>query len=572
MHLRSPLIRHLILAWWVGLAASVCGKNILTHTDPMGEKLAITCPFDEAPNWCFLPMELQAENPGKNPADWQVSVSSADYFSGLNLHSSVGFRARPLDASRGSALVPMGSVTLAGNSFNSYNNFVRVEATRSGGGTGTSSINTNTRGSSQSYGSRTALLTAGVGGRLGPSSGTLFNHSQAPGDWRAYCGFHSLYISDTEWGELMPAARTAIKHWIRLGGRLLVMRTAAGKSLAEMGLPKSDSGQDTGGVSLGIVEETTNGDRSGLQGDNEKAMANDWVVRATSGLAVREWQGRDRSAFATPSAKVAAGFMLVVVLVFAILVGPLNVFVFAAARRRHRLFVTTPLISLAAGGLLVVSVILSDGIGGQGMRYVWLESGPGNDNTNYLVQHQHSRCGAMFATGFEIPEDAFFAPMMLDSGELSGSLTINLEPGKVKAGGPWFSSRRSQSFFLAAARPGRGRIEKSGPDERPVLTSAFDFPIDRIFWLAADGQTWWQAGAMAQGTATALQPCTAEEVQRALAAAAAHAPPEYGRDLTSAIRRPGYFLALANAITAIETHQSIRWQTHGFVTGPVVTP
>jgi hypothetical protein len=29
---------------------------------------------------------------------------------------------------------------------------------------------------------------------------------------------------------------------------------------------------------------------------------------------------------------------------------------------------------------------------------------------------------------------------------------------------------------------------------------------------------------------------------------------------------------LANHIAAIETHQGIRWQTHGFVTGPVATP
>ena len=72
-------------------------------------------------------------------------------------------------------------------------------------------------------------------------------------------------------------------------------------------------------------------------------------------------------------------------------------------------------------------------------------------------------------------------------------------------------------------------------------------------------------------TSTALQPCTAAEVKQAVEAATARAPSEYGRDLASATRRPGCFFALANNITAIETHKSIRWQTHGFVTGPVVT-
>lgn len=577
MHPRSSLIHPLMLALWMGLSSIGCGKTILSHTEPMRESLLIDCPFEETPSWCFLPLEIQANNPGKRPADWQVSVSSQNYMSGMSFRSSFGFQARAGDVSRGTALVPTGNPGMSASGY-SGGYYVILEAARAGGGSGRGTLSNGS--TSRSDASRITLITQEAGKLLGQSFGTLFNHGQAPGDWRAYCGFHSLYISDNEWGDLMPASRTAIKHWMRLGGHLYLMRSGPGKSLAEMGLPKSDLGPDTGAVSRGSLGETKGGDIPGTSGGEipghngitENAMAGNWVVRATSGEAVREWQRRDGSTFATPSATLAAGFMLVVVVVFAVLVGPLNVFVFAAARRRHRLFVTTPLISLAAGGLLVVSVILSDGIGGKGVRYVWMESGPASDNTNYLVQHQHSRCGAMFATGFEIPEDAFFAPMVLASGELAGTFAVDLEAGKVKAGGPWFSSRRSQNFFLAAARPGRGRIEQTGTAEQPVLTSAFDFPIDRIFWLAPDGKTWWQAGAMAQGTASALQPCTAEEVQKALDAAAALAPLEYGRDLTEATRRPGYFLALANGITAIETHQSIHWQTHGFVTGPVVTP
>lgn len=97
-------------------------------------------------------------------------------------------------------------------------------------------------------------------------------------------------------------------------------------------------------------------------------------------------------------------------LVFAVLVGPVNLFVLAPARRRHRLFFATPLISLGAAGLLVLAVILSDGTGGKGERFVWMENVP-EENVSYLQQYQYSRCEAMFSTGFEIPKAAFFAPM-----------------------------------------------------------------------------------------------------------------------------------------------------------------
>lgn len=551
----------LAIILWIGIVSSVCGKEILSHTEPMGEKIVISCAFEEPPEWCFLPMEIQAENPGKQSADWRVSVSSRSYPSDTNLRGGANFRAPAGVATRGSALIPMGNVG-AGSYYDT--NYVTIEAARSGGGTGRTGISTSSRSSSELVKATLITVEAMV-------KGQNFNPGQAPGDWRAYNGFHSLYISESEWGELTPAARTAIKHWIRLGGHLHLAWKDPDKRRPKIGLPKSDSGPECGAVSRGSIDEVKVGDRL-EERENAKAMENDWAVRAFTGDALREWERRDASTFATPSAQLAAGFMLFVVVGFAILVGPLNVFVFAAARRRHRLFITTPLISLGAGGLLVVSVILSDGIGGKGVRYVWMESAPAGENTNYLVQHQHSRCGAMFSTGFEIPEDAYFAPMVLEAGDLSGNLAVELEPGKVRASGPWFSSRRSQNFYLAAARPGRGRIEKSGTDERPVLTSAFDFPIDRIFWLAADGKTWWQAGALAQGTATALQPCTAAEVQNALDAATTLAPPEYGRDLTTSTRRPGYFLAMASRISAIETHKGIRWQTHGFVTGPVMHP
>jgi len=569
MHTRCSLIQPLMLALWAGLVSIVCGKGILTYTEPMGEKIVLSCPFEETPDWCFLPVEIQTENPGRRPADWRVSVTPMAFSSGALVRGGFDFQARAGDVSRGSALIPTGNVS-AGSGYGG--NYVMFEAARAGGGSGRGNLNSRSSSSSSPVMARGTLVAQALSS-LGFPKSTIFNPAQAPGDWRAYCGYHNLYLTDPEWEAMTPAARTAIKHWIRLGGHLNLVRITPGRSLVEMGLPKADSGQETGAVSRGFTVEQKQAriDESGMK-HNAAAAAKDWVVRATSGNAIREWAQRDKSSFAVPSAKLAAGFMLVVVVVFAILVGPLNVFVFAAARRRHRLFLTTPLISLAAGGLLVVSVILSDGIGGKGTRYVWMESGPGGDNTNYLVQHQHSRCGAMFSTGFEIPEDAFFAPMITESRELTGNLSVELEAGKVRAGGPWFSSRRSQNFYLAAARPGRGRIEQSGPAERPVLTSAFDFPIDRIFWLAPDGKTWWQAGALAQGTATTLAPCTEAEVQQALAAATALAPPEYGWDLATATRRPGYFLALANHIAAIETHQSIRWQTHGFVTGPVVNP
>lgn len=555
---RFLLPRPLALALWLAaLAASAGGNDLVRHSEPSGEMFTATCPFSAVPRWSFLPVEIEAENPGPRPANWRITSSTRDFSSGATLRSNAAFRARPVDISRASLLIPTGGLGSADRG-----GYTQFEAELAGGsGRGRGNANRNPLS-----GSSAVLMTAGASSELS-FKGAAFQSSQAPSDWRAYCGFHSLYLTPPEWEAMAPAARSAIKHWIRGGGQLVRVSANPGEKLTGLDLPLTDPAGPGSALSRGRVTDIQSG---GFINTNKDPT--DWAVRATSGTAIGSWEKRDPAAFATPSAKVAAGLMLSVVVVFAVLVGPINVFMLAPARRRHRLFVTTPLISLAAGGLLVVAVVLSDGIGGKGQRYVWLESAPPGENTHYLVQHQQSRCGVMLTTGFEIPEDAFLAPMSLERGELSGDLSLELAPGKVMAGGPWFSSRRAQNFFLSAARPARGRIEKSGPDEQPVLTSAFEFPIERIFWLAADGKSWWQAGALVQGTATPLQPCTAEVVQQTLKEATARAPLEYARDLTTASLRPGCFLAMAKGITAIETHQRIRWQTHGFVTGPAVAP
>lgn len=147
---------------------------------------------------------------------------------------------------------------------------------------------------------------------------------------------------------------------------------------------------------------------------------------------------------------------------------------------------------------------------------------------------------------------------------------MRLEADRVVAGGSWFSSRRSQGFYLAAARP--GRIEAGGSADQPLLTSTFEFPLERLFWLAADRKTWWQAGEVPQGKGVALSPCSEGDVRAALQDATGDAPPEFQGFLKIALERPGHFVALASKPAAIETHRGIRWQTHGIVAGRVVVP
>ena len=65
--------------------------------------------------------------------------------------------------------------------------------------------------------------------------------------------------------------------------------------------------------------------------------------------------------------------IILILIIFSIIVGPVNLFVFAKSGRRHRLFFTTPLISLIAALLVLTFILFEDGVGGQGRRMLVMD-------------------------------------------------------------------------------------------------------------------------------------------------------------------------------------------------------
>src|SRR5690606_18267044 len=119
------------------------------------------------------------------------------------------------------------------------------------------------------------------------------------------------------------------------------------------------------------------------------------------------------------------GLFVVVLIAFGLLVGPVNLFVFAKSGQRHRLFITTPIISLATCALLILLILIQDGTGGRGERIVLMEVRPDADeNRAYLHQEQVSRTGVLLGSSFELKESAVISPV-----PLADSPWTRLKPG-----------------------------------------------------------------------------------------------------------------------------------------------
>ena len=259
-----------------------------------------------------------------------------------------------------------------------------------------------------------------------------------------------------------------------------------------------------------------------------------------------------------------------ILVAFGVLVGPVNLFVFAKAGRRHRLFFTTPLISLGASVLLVLLILFQDGTGGRGSRHVLvnLESG---DTAAYLTQFQASRTGVLFSSAFEAP-NTYAAQAALGASpwsavSIGGSESLRYSLDDDVFGGDWFQSRREHGHLLQTVRPTRARIElkgRIGESKAPTIVSSLGFNLDELYFKDATGLLWKSAGVVKTGQRVTLQAIEGPEMHPFLTANTLW----INRQL---LGEPGHFVASAKEAPGltIQTHKSIDWADRVLIFGPV---
>jgi hypothetical protein len=185
--------------------------------------------------------------------------------------------------------------------------------------------------------------------------------------------------------------------------------------------------------------------------------------------------------------------LVIGLLVFALLVGPVNFFVFAPPGRRHRLFVTVPALSLLASLGLGAGIVIGDGFGGQGARRALVVLLPA-ENKAAVFQEQVARTGVLLGGEFPLAADtAAGVPPADTGGPASSGNPPRLARTATTASGDWFLSRQRQVLQFWRITPTRGRIELVGGGTggaAPVVQSSLTTALRDFVYLDADGATW----------------------------------------------------------------------------------
>lgn len=395
-----------------------------------------------------------------------------------------------------------------------------------------------------------------------------FDPKQLSDDWRAFSGMDSILLTDTDWSSIPPGPRNALTSWLRLGGQLIIFSSTQ-TTQRELGIP-ADPGFGT------VIIENIPADLSLKSGPTVNLVTNQRHAKPVADSIANDydsaWPLQDKF-----GEKPFNYFLFVAILiVFGIVVGPVNLFVFAKSGQRHRLFLTTPLISLVTSLILIVLIILQDGFGGNGFRLAIMEVRPDfGENAAYIHQEQFARTGVLTFAKFALDHPATFSPVVISSSRWArftddhnarGTFDLHPTTAKTHASGDWFQSRSEHGHILSAVIPTRGRIEAT-PDPATLL-STFDFPIKTILHLDTDGQ-WHHAENISKGRPIKLTPVEADLALKTIN--------EY-RSLFAALqrtrlenlrKRPDTFIAISNQAPAIQTHRGIRWQDTTIITGPI---
>lgn len=390
------------------------------------------------------------------------------------------------------------------------------------------------------------LFSATVGAPGMKTEITVIDPARWPADWRVWSPFQRVVLTDSELAGLDGARRGALREWVAMGGTLDIYPT-----------PNGPATFGEGRHGYGVVRRMTRSLAEEAALPTKPAV----VLHYPDTNGLQRIMAEALSVARRETLRPARGTLGVAIFltVFCLLIGPLNLFVFAPASRRHRLFFTVPALSLGASVALAGFIVVKDGFGGEGARHGTVLLLP-EENQAIVTQMQIVRTGVLTGAGFDLPDDVEMervnGPQINHYGYRNrNEQTERYERSPGRAGGDWFASRRAQEHLLRRLVPTRARVELVGGGVgavAPVVQSSVGVVLRNLRYRD-DANRLWGAAEVAPGQRVALSLQPREESSEHPARGHFHA-------------RGG----AAEGLTPIETLSSIRWDESEFLyAGPL---
>lgn len=406
-----------------------------------------------------------------------------------------------------------------------------------------------------------------------------------PGSWIDYSGLDLVSISLVELNKLPKGTRSALIQWARCGGTLLVtavgdLETASGTvaksfvgDLASAGTwswtePKPTDRdvsqivhQDMSGGTTSITAPTAVpgewpretmpfrvadvgfGKLVLFHGEPFPGAAQDWfwLLKSVGGMSRWDWGKRhgesarigtsDFLLFLIPGiGGVPVVMFLVLITVFAVVIGPLNYFVLARRKQLHLLLLTIPAVAFITSLLLFGYTIVAHGfsVKARCRSLTFIDQAAQSAVT---FDRLSLYAGQAPSAGLQFSRDTAVYPIwpeneQFESGQVDWTNSQNLTSG-------WLRSRTRTQFLTVGHRTERGRLEVTSPSpDKLTVANGFEWGFEPLVVANEQGRLF-VGKSVPAGASIDLQPATEDEIKDVATALQRH-PLELPTGLTNA--------------------------------------
>lgn len=463
------------------------------------DSISVSSPFNNIPTVGFMPLHISIDNRSTEDRQWSLDPQTR-LLSGDWITASWTFPVKAGSKAEFDILVPLKS-----NNFN-----YRWGAQLSWTGPDVDSpmmqlpqTSNNSSSSNTPFLAFSDSLHAKHWGTLQASDSSLVSTSvdlsQAPSDWRAYIGIDQIWMTAQEWLTFPADKRQALQQALTLGADIaFVCKNSDEASLIRQTFNRMDTTASwkVGSSHVDLLLEGT---------DTTTRIQN--LLRKTDAKSALIEDHRLSSYLDKAVAQIgtAGPLVLIFIILFGIVAGPVNLFILAPSGRRHRLFITTPIISFIGALILAAAIFIQDGTGGSGTRLLHVQVLP-DQKQLVIQQEQASRTGLLFSTSFTPPPGTWVQPLLSNNlgpqfNRSNNSFSID---SSGTFSGEWFRSRTRQNHLVTSVRPSRAAIEFT-PGPTPSIVSSIEVELSTLLILDPQGNSW-TASNVRPGERTPLIP------------------------------------------------------------------
>ncbi|HEX9986565.1 MAG TPA: hypothetical protein VGF69_25130 [Thermoanaerobaculia bacterium] len=362
--------------------------------------------------------------------------------------------------------------------------------------------------------------------------------------WLQYSRFGGVLLTVRDWELLAPPVREALLRWSYAGGVLAFAGPAPALPVVPPDRGKSRinfAPNGLGGIVL-LPEFDTTFDFNDMRG-----LRSFWQRHIISSL-------ETRSAVETlpllPNQPLPATSMFSIMLVFAIVAGPVNLFVLARRNKRIWLFWTVPLLAIVASVIIVASLLINEG---------WVRVQ--RSRTLTLLDENRGEAATFGWTGVystAAPERIRFAnTTQVQVPDETETSEANWSEGQDLVS--WVRSRVPTYFVVRKSEARRERLTIRTEGSNLTVVNGLGAPITRLL-VATDDGTVYQTGKVPAGARAPLERTVLRTDTRAVAPDGFMQRPEtwpgtierFSQNPRSALH-PGMYVAVLDGSPFLET-------------------